>query len=159
MDQIVGALRRVVSEPDNAAIEATDNNPRTDDECDANYLAQGESLLTMDSASRPPAVVELDEPMHVDGTDAHMNADETGTSMSTSSSLSDGNDHPERMQRNYSVDSSVASSVRTRSSHNGSGNWGWFEDVHDSRAFKKAKNQMGIRAMPLNMNGKYSALL
>ena len=154
MDHIVGALRRVVSEPDNTAVTMV-NDPRADDDDIANYLAQGESLLTMGSASRPPAVVEVDDPMHIDRTDTHINADETGTSMSTSSSLSDGNDHPERMQRNYSVDSSVASSVRTRSSHNGSGNWGWFEDVHDSRAFKKAKNQMGVRAMPLNMNGEY----
>ena len=150
MDHIVGALRRVISEPDNIA----PNENRTGDCHMSNYLAEDETLQTMDSASRPPAVVEVDEPMGNYGETSHICTDENGTSMSTSSSLSDGNEQQERMHRNYSVDSSVAS-IRTRSSQNGSGNWGWFEDVHESRAPKKAKNQMGIhQAMPSNGNSE-----
>ena len=44
MDHIVGALRRVVSEPDNVAITMSDDR-RIDDDDIASYLAQGESLL------------------------------------------------------------------------------------------------------------------
>lgn len=157
MDHIVGALRRVISEPDNAA--SNENQTTGSDSRLSNYLAEEETLQTMDSASRPPAVVEVDEPMATYGVTNHICTDENGTSMSTSSSLSDGNEQQERMHRNYSVDSSVAS-IRTRSSQNGSGNWGWFEDVHESRAPKKAKNQMGMhQSMPSNRNGEFVVTL
>jgi len=159
MDNIVGTLRRVISEPDNVG---TDNPHEVLSNHDANYLADDQGLQTMDSALRPPAVVEVESPMDVGRAVIHI----TDDTLSNSSSLSDGNEQFQQLQhhqqlqharmhmhRNYSVDSSVNSSART--SHGGSGNWGWFEDVHDTRAPKKAKNQSGAEIMPSNGNGEF----
>lgn len=145
MDNIVVALKRVISNPDNEGVDfVCENQPEMHQQTiDASFLATTPDQ-TPERASFP-AVVEMDDPMEVE------NGAETA---SASSSLSDGHhEHHQpppnvkRMHRNDSVDSS-SSSVRP-ASRDGSGNWGWFEDVHEgsSRASKKTKNGEA-RVMP-----------
>jgi hypothetical protein len=153
MDQIVGAIKRVISEPDNVNDESSPY--RVEENTDANYLAM-DLVPQTDSGERPPAVVEMDDPIDMDGVDG--TTSENGTS--TSSSLSDGNEHEEQMHRNdYRIStgsvSSVSSSVGT--SRNGSGTWGWFDDVQENnRAPKKAKNGNDAQAATSNNTGEFN---
>jgi hypothetical protein len=149
MDHIVGAIKRVISEPDNVDRDNIINNTS------AIFLAGPPATLDgADESSRPPVVVEMEDPMDADAVDA---ADESGTS--TSSSLSDGNEQHARMTSGMhrsdsrTSENSDVSSVRT--SQNGSGNWGWFEDVHESsRIQKKAKNRTDSDVLPETHSGK-----
>lgn len=147
-------MKRVISEPDN--VDAAASHDQRNEYMDANYLAMDQSPQT-DLGERPPAVVEMDDRMDMDGVNRTRTTSENGTS--TSSSLSDGNEQEEQMHRHeprISADSSVSSSVRTsRTSQNGSGNWGWFDEVlENNRAPKKEKNRGDAQAMPSNNNGE-----
>mmetsp|Transcript_25098 Transcript_25098/g.38100 ORF Transcript_25098/g.38100 Transcript_25098/m.38100 type:complete len:144 (+) Transcript_25098:40-471(+) len=136
MDQIVGAIKRVISEPDVIETKALDYNKREQP------LAENEACIAMpvtSESSGPPAVVEMDETVNAN----------VGRHTSTSSSLSDINDTVEHIQRSglqLSTGDSSVSSFRTN--QNGSGNWGWFEDVHDQRVSKKVKNRMNAHVIP-----------
>lgn len=150
MDNIVVALKRVISNPDNEGVDFVGEHQEPEMQqrqqpIDASFLATTPDQ-TPERASFP-AVVEMDDPMEVEHG--------AGTA-SASSSLSDGHHehhhnlpppNVKRMHRNDSHDSS-SSSVRP-ASRDGSGNWGWFEDVHEgsSRASKKTKNGEA-RVMP-----------
>mmetsp|Transcript_34338 Transcript_34338/g.39120 ORF Transcript_34338/g.39120 Transcript_34338/m.39120 type:complete len:521 (+) Transcript_34338:13-1575(+) len=143
MDEIVGVIKHVVSETGDLA--STRKNEPEDVMSYIQTLKRAQAKLLSTSSSGPPVVVEMDEPMSVNH--SHMTGDEARTS--TASSLSDGNEHPYHDQRigYQSTDSSV-SSIYT--SKNGSGNWGWFEDVHDSRNSKKLKNRMDPQIIQIN---------
>ena len=157
MEHIVKAIRRVISEADNQSME----REASKDQLHSKY--DGHPPLPVQSTPfenvGPPVVVEVDDQLDIDTRRMNEESDEMQRSMSASSSLSDEKDQhidrDQKMQRNYSVDSSVASSIITRSSHNGSGNWGWFEDVHESSRYsKKVKNHNGTHSVPLPGNGE-----
>mmetsp|Transcript_6229 Transcript_6229/g.9173 ORF Transcript_6229/g.9173 Transcript_6229/m.9173 type:complete len:156 (+) Transcript_6229:172-639(+) len=139
MDQIVGVIRRVISEPGIAEPETMECNEGEPSSV-VHQKASDLGAFTADYSSRPPAVVEMDETVNLD----------VGRKASTSSSLSDINDAVEQIQRSdlqMTADSSVSS---FRTSRDGSGNWGWFEDVHDQRLSKKVKNRMATQVIPSN---------
>jgi hypothetical protein len=157
MDHIVKAIRRVISEAENHAMERSGSNDQLQSRYDGHLPLPLQS--TPLNSVGPPALVEVDDKLDIDTGRINEESDERQRSMSASSSLSDEKDQQldrdQKMHRNYSVDSSVASSIITRSSHNGSGNWGWFEDVHESSRYsKKVKNHNGTHIIPLAGCGK-----
>jgi cell pole-organizing protein PopZ len=158
MDHIVNAIRRVISEADNHSMEREASKDQISYKYDDGHSPLPVPSTPFDNVG-PPVLVEVDDQLDIHSGRMKDASNEVQRSMSASSSLSDDkdqqSDRDQKMQRNYSVDSSVASSIITRSSHNGSGNWGWFEDVHESSRYsKKVKNHNGTHSVPLAGNGE-----